>query len=291
MFCVGLACCVGCGFNLWPSNVSFPAALGGGRYNYTVRESPFKRDLLREFVDAARAAGIRPGIYYIVNNNVLLERIYNATAAEKENIILGQLREIWSSYGELVELWFDGGTQDPVLGRFSFFQVPSLHTVKITLSVSASLPFFSVLHNRWVNRVECLLVLPSIAGSKIPPLLQELQPKAVCFQGPTKTQAVRWAGSESGHAILPNWCVWPITRSVVCAPHLLAVECLRADLLTWTDSVMDIQHHRQSGLHRKVQPTMEVARLLVPCLPQQRLTLHCQWMVAGTGDQASRSRR
>lgn len=55
--------------------------------------------------------------YYIVNNNVLLERTYNATAAEKEAIILGQLREIWSSYGDLVELWFDGGTQDPALGK------------------------------------------------------------------------------------------------------------------------------------------------------------------------------
>jgi|EP01044_Picomonas_judraskeda_P000620 alpha-L-fucosidase len=57
----------GCGFDLYPSNVSFPASLGGGIYNYTVRESPFKRDLLREFVDAARAAGIRPGVYLLRN--------------------------------------------------------------------------------------------------------------------------------------------------------------------------------------------------------------------------------
>jgi hypothetical protein len=63
-----------------------------------VRESPFKRDILREFVDAARAAGIKPGIYYIVNNNVLLTRTYSATPAELEAIILGQLREIWSEY-------------------------------------------------------------------------------------------------------------------------------------------------------------------------------------------------
>lgn len=52
-------------------------------------------------MDAARAAGIRPGIYYIVNNNVLMSRTYNATAAEKEAVILGQLREIWSGYGEI----------------------------------------------------------------------------------------------------------------------------------------------------------------------------------------------
>eukprot|EP01052_Picozoa_sp_SAG31_P052494 SAG31_NODE_12986_length_901_cov_1.500000_1_plen_91_part_10 len=84
--CIETTVRAGCGFDLWPSNVSFPAALGGGVYNYTVKESPFQRDLLREFVDAARAAGIRPGIYYIVNNNVLVDRVYNATAAEKETI-------------------------------------------------------------------------------------------------------------------------------------------------------------------------------------------------------------
>jgi alpha-L-fucosidase len=40
---------------------------------------------------------------------------------------------------------------------------------------------------------------------KITALLQRLQPHAVCFQGPTATQGLRWAGSESGHAALPNW--------------------------------------------------------------------------------------
>ena len=38
----------GCGFVLYPSNATLP---GGGRYNYTIRESSFGRDLVREFVD------------------------------------------------------------------------------------------------------------------------------------------------------------------------------------------------------------------------------------------------
>ena len=51
-------------------------------------------------------AGIRPGIYYIVNHNVYLTRLIPpATVVETEAIILGQLEEIWSQYGELVELW------------------------------------------------------------------------------------------------------------------------------------------------------------------------------------------
>lgn len=42
------------------------------RYNYTVRESSRPIDLVEEFVTAARAAGITPGIYYIINNNYYL---------------------------------------------------------------------------------------------------------------------------------------------------------------------------------------------------------------------------
>ena len=67
-------------------------------------EAMVTANLLRQFVDGARAAGIKPGIYYIVNNNILLSRVYNATPAQTEAVVLGQLREIWSGYGDLVEL-------------------------------------------------------------------------------------------------------------------------------------------------------------------------------------------
>jgi hypothetical protein len=86
-----------------------------------VRESPFGRDIVREFVDAARAAGIKPGLYYIINQNYFLSfsggKIVPRTApgqqhvteADYEAIVLAQLRELWTAYGSLVELWFDGG--------------------------------------------------------------------------------------------------------------------------------------------------------------------------------------
>ena len=70
--------------------------------------------------------------------------------------------------GDLVELWFDGGTMDPVL------------------------------------------------APKVTALLAKLQPKAVCFQGPTAKQAIRWAGSESGDAPEPNWST---SRSSVTPGH------------------------------------------------------------------------
>eukprot|EP00729_Bicosta_minor_P009523 gene9523-13495_t len=93
----------GCGFTLWPSNVALP---DGTRYNYTVRESSRPIDLVEEFVTAARAAGITPGIYYIINNNYYLS-VSNGVAVP--------LEELWTKYGTLLELWFDGGIQTPGL--------------------------------------------------------------------------------------------------------------------------------------------------------------------------------
>ena len=111
----------GCGFDLWFTNVTLGSGANTYRYNYTVRESPLAVDIVRQFVDAARIAGIKPGLYYIINNNYFLSYRNGAvqprtsagqvqvTTAEYEALVLLQLRELWTAYGSLVELWFDGG--------------------------------------------------------------------------------------------------------------------------------------------------------------------------------------
>ena len=55
-----------------------------------------------------------------------------------------------------------------------------------------------------------------VLAPKVTALLAKLQPKAVCFQGPTAKQAIRWAGSESGDAPEPNWST---SRSSVTPGH------------------------------------------------------------------------
>jgi|EP01043_Picozoa_sp_COSAG02_P036674 alpha-L-fucosidase len=159
----------GCGFLLHHTKSRLP---DGAPYNYTIAQSPLKtRDILGEFVAAASAAGIRAGVYYLMNKNTFLQTdqgkvgtigtnktgTISVTQEQYETIVLTHLEEIWSGYGDLAELWFDGGTMDLVL------------------------------------------------APKVTTLLAKLQPKALCFQGPTSKQAVRWAGSESGSAPEPNW--------------------------------------------------------------------------------------
>ena len=84
------------GFCLWPSKHTA----------YSVAGSPSRRDVVGEFVQSCRSAGIRPGLYYS-----LWDRncpFYDDDAAYAK-YMLDQLSELLRDYGPLAEIWFDGG--------------------------------------------------------------------------------------------------------------------------------------------------------------------------------------
>lgn len=116
----------GCGFATWPTRVAFPEF--GFTYNYSVAASPFRGDVVGSFVRDARAAGVRVGFYYSVVSNAFLRvdsgtvhpdaplgpTQANVTQAQYEQIVLAQLAELWGNYGDLEEIWFDGGYQQSI---------------------------------------------------------------------------------------------------------------------------------------------------------------------------------
>jgi hypothetical protein len=44
-----------------------------------------------------------------VLNNTLKPGQLNVTQATYDNVVLQQVRELWTNYGPLDEIWFDGG--------------------------------------------------------------------------------------------------------------------------------------------------------------------------------------
>ena len=102
------------GFSLWPTEA----------HDYSVRNCPWKQgqgDVVADFVASCRKYGIRPGIYasttangylhvdnpgYIREGSPVTQQQYNA-------IVVKQLTELWTNYGELFEIWFDGGVLSP----------------------------------------------------------------------------------------------------------------------------------------------------------------------------------
>lgn len=98
------------GFCLWPTDV----------HPYSVKGSPYKDgkgDIVGEFIASCRKYGIRPGLYYSVACNQYMNvddpgtvRDGSSESQKKYNeIVMAQLNEIWTRYGDLFEIWFDGG--------------------------------------------------------------------------------------------------------------------------------------------------------------------------------------
>lgn len=84
------------GFCLWPSQHT----------DYSVKNSPGRPDVVRRFTDAFRKAGLKVGLYYS-----LWDRNFPAYEedAAYANYMRQQISELLTEYGEIVEMWFDGG--------------------------------------------------------------------------------------------------------------------------------------------------------------------------------------
>lgn len=137
----------GGGFALWPTKVQVPRH---GTYNYSVgssQESWTKNhdvDIVRTFVDTCRKHGIRPGVYLNIGQNMylnfgatsnshsihpyqpfqacsmnpaygpLLPGQVNLTKPEILAVELAMMEELFTNYGNLTEIWFDGGVPEEI---------------------------------------------------------------------------------------------------------------------------------------------------------------------------------
>ena len=101
------------GFALWPTKQT----------DFSIAQTPYEGDLVGEFVDAARSAGLRVGFYYSLSD--WHHPDYPAFREEDKpylkflgrrsetwdaylDVMFGQVRELLSDYGEISLLWFDG---------------------------------------------------------------------------------------------------------------------------------------------------------------------------------------
>ncbi len=84
------------GFCLWPSAYT----------EYSVKNSPWRNgqgDLVREFVDAMRAEGLRPALYLYP-----WDTSYPSSSANYEPYVRNQLTELLTNYGPIYEIEFPG---------------------------------------------------------------------------------------------------------------------------------------------------------------------------------------
>ena len=98
------------GFCLWPSRFT----------DYSVRNSPFRGghgDVVREFADACRQAGLKFGFYLCPVDRH--ETTYGSPAYN--TFFVHQLTELLTGYGEVGEVWFDGADGEKLTGKKQIF--------------------------------------------------------------------------------------------------------------------------------------------------------------------------
>ncbi|MGM9626241.1 MAG: alpha-L-fucosidase [Eubacteriales bacterium] len=104
------------GFSLWPTKENA----------YSIASSPFRggqADVVRDFMASCKKYGIRPGLYYSTGcngyygiNDSVKQDYLSPAYQNYVRMVERQLGEIWGNYGELFEIWFDGGVIPHRLG-------------------------------------------------------------------------------------------------------------------------------------------------------------------------------
>lgn len=112
------------GFSLWPTEA----------HDYNISNSPYKNgegDLVKEFVESCKKYGIKPGIYASTTANGYLQvdnpgKVLSGDPDEQKRynqIVQQQLTELWTNYGDLFEIWFDGGVLPVEQGGFDILSM------------------------------------------------------------------------------------------------------------------------------------------------------------------------
>jgi alpha-L-fucosidase len=102
------------GFCLWPTKTT----------THSVASSPWRNgngDVVREFVTACRAEGLRPGLYLSP-----WDRNHPAygDSPRYNDIYIAQLTELLTGYGPLAEVWFDGANGEGPNGKRQEYDWP-----------------------------------------------------------------------------------------------------------------------------------------------------------------------
>ena len=140
------------GFSLWPTKA----------HEYNISKSPYKNgegDIVKEFVASCKKYGLKPGIYASTTANGYLQvdnpgKVISGNPEEQKRynkIVEKQITELWTNYGELFEIWFDGGVLPVEKGGFDILSMVEKLQPK---AIAFQGPFGYTNNIRWVGNEE-----------------------------------------------------------------------------------------------------------------------------------------
>jgi len=189
------------GFCLWPSSVT----------RHTVAASPFRAgngDVVREFVDACRAEGLKAGLYcspWDRNSPVY------GDSPRYNDFFCDQLTELLTRYGRIDEVWFDGANGEGPNGRKQVYDWPRFWTLVRRLQPNAVMFSDAGPDIRWIGNER---------GSAGETNWSTMDPNAVPYPGADGAGIIAalqngdpngtvWRPGETDVSIRPGWFYHP----------------------------------------------------------------------------------
>ena len=189
------------GFCLWPTRTT----------THSVARSPWRNgsgDLVREFVDACRAEGLKPGLYCSPWDR-------NAPAygdsPRYNDMYFEQLSELLTNYGEIHEVWFDGANGEGPNGRRQVYDWPGTFGLVKRLQPRSVIFSDAGPDVRWIGNERgpagdpnwspvnpALVPYPGASGAGIIEALQHGNPDGTV-----------WRPGETDVSIRPGWFYHP----------------------------------------------------------------------------------
>ena len=195
------------GFCLWPTHTT----------QHSVAASPFrdgKGDVVREFVDACRAEGLKAGLYlspWDRNNPVY------GDSPKYNDLYCDQLTELLTNYGTIAEMWFDGANGEGHSGKRQTYDWPRFWGLVRRLQSGAVMFSDAGPDVRWCGNERGTagdpnwstvnpdsVTVPGVGGSAVIDALQHGDPAGTV-----------WRPAEVDVSIRPGWFHHPAEDSAV----------------------------------------------------------------------------
>jgi alpha-L-fucosidase len=189
------------GFCLWPTKTTA----------HSVAASPFRNgtgDVVREFVDACRAQGLKPGLYLSPWDRH--EPRYGDSPAYND-FYCDQLTELLTHYGRIDEVWFDGANGEGPNGKKQTYDWPRVWGLVRKLQPQAVMFSDAGPDVRWIGNERgtagdpnwstvdpSVVTFPGATGPKVIPMLQHGDPDGTA-----------WRPGETDVSIRPGWFYHP----------------------------------------------------------------------------------
>lgn len=195
------------GFCLWPTRTT----------THSVASSPWREgrgDLVREFVDACRAEGLKRGLYLSPWDRH--EPSYG-DSSRYNDLYIAQLTELLTQYGDIHEVWFDGANGEGPNGKRQTYDWPRTWNTVRRLQPNAVMFSDAGPDVRWIGNER---------GSAGTTNWSTVDPRIVTVPGMSGDEVMRslqdgdrdgtvWRPGETDVSIRPGWFHHPAEDDAV----------------------------------------------------------------------------